>query len=144
MCTQTEFNSVFTERSVVSNLNALEALITDAQRRKSRAVDSTTSTSTPPTPPHMLPPSSIVAAALAPSLASQQSTGNARLQNTQSMNAEVWSRVEKQRTEIEALIRGLEETVKDLEGAVEGINAEVLNGELRASTREAEVEMSGI
>ncbi|KAI9817837.1 MAG: hypothetical protein M1827_000956 [Pycnora praestabilis] len=132
---QNEFEDILHERSVVSNLNELDRLIAEARKRKDHAIDGEV-----PIPPHTLPPSPLYNAHLAPFLSQTQSSLNARLQTTQSQNAQLISSITEQRAEIERLIGGVEGVVTDLERAVgslgdvvgsgsDGIGMEVLEGE---------------
>lgn len=110
---QHEFDKILLERAVVANLNALDDLIADARKRQSRS----TAGSAPPIPPHTLPAQEIITAHTAPILISQNSQLNAKIQTTSSQNASLMAEIREQREEIEALLRGLESTVGDLEGA---------------------------
>ncbi|EPE32452.1 hypothetical protein GLAREA_07585 [Glarea lozoyensis ATCC 20868] len=113
-----EFNTILTERNVVSNLNKLESIISSARYLKTTAdSSSTTTTSQPPPPPHTLPPSALLTAHLKPHLAAQQSHLNAKLQTVESMNATLADEIEGQKKEIERLMRGLGGLVGDLEDA---------------------------
>jgi kinetochore protein NNF1 len=156
--TQAEVEEIMRTRNVVENLNALEDLIADAKRRRARAIDN----QDPPTPfgsptplnsfdtgmltiksrPHLLPTAAILSAHLAPQLASSQSQLNARLQTLQSQNAALFQTIEAQKKELASLVNGLELYVKDIEGAVDGLNGNV--DTLRQDVRDADTEMAGL
>ncbi|KAH0537391.1 hypothetical protein FGG08_005790 [Glutinoglossum americanum] len=135
-----EFETILLERNVVPNLNALDSLIAEARKRKARAPSS----QPPPAPPHTLPPPALLLAHLHPHLSHTQSQLNASLQTIQSQNALLSTTIQAQREEIANLLKGLEEVVGDLGGAVEGLRgegegveglgreAERLDGEVRA------------
>lgn len=110
---QHEFDKILVERAVIPNLNALDDLIADARKRQSRS----TAGSAPPIAPHTLPAQEIITAHTAPILISQNSQLNAKIQTTSSQNASLMEEIRRQREEIEALLRDLESTVGDLEGA---------------------------
>lgn len=80
---------------------------------------------TPPSSPHTLPAPSILAAHLTPLYTTQQSQLNAKLQTTQSQNASLADEIQKQREEIEKLVRGVEIVVEDLDRANEVMDREV-------------------
>ncbi|KAL2016556.1 hypothetical protein VTK56DRAFT_3413 [Thermocarpiscus australiensis] len=132
-----EFETILQNRHVVARLNELEALISDAVRR--REEEEATGDGTPPIPPHTLPADVILAAHLAPHLASHRSQLNARLQNTQAANARLFDEIRAQRAEMEALVAGVEKAVRDVDGA-NGLLSEVVE-ELAAETRAADREV---
>jgi kinetochore protein NNF1 len=66
----------------------------------------------------------------------QQSQLNAKLQNTQAANAQLWEEIEAQRAEMEALLAGVEKVLRDVDGA-NGLLGEVVE-ELAEETRVAE------
>ncbi|TGO81802.1 hypothetical protein BPOR_1011g00040 [Botrytis porri] len=103
-----EFEMILQERRVVERLNGLEGVIESARRR-----------------PHTLPAPSILAAHLTPLYTTQQSQLNAKLQTTQSQNASLADEIQKQREEIEKLVRGVEIVVEDLDRANEVMDREV-------------------
>ncbi len=80
--------------------------------------------------PHTLPPQALYLAHLAPHLAQAQSTLNAKLQTTQSQNAQLMEKITEQRGEIERLVGGLEGLVRDLEEAKDAVGAVFEDGEL--------------
>lgn len=88
--------------------------------------------------PHTLPATAVLAAHLAPHLAAQQSQLNARLQNTQAANAQLWSEIQAQRAEMEALLAGVEKVLLDVDGAnvLLGDVADELAEETRAAERD--------
>lgn len=65
--------------------------------------------------PHTMTPSEIHLAHLMPFLEKQANEMNTKLVETQQSNTELLSVVTAQRAEIEALVRGLENVVQDLE-----------------------------
>ncbi|OHE95670.1 hypothetical protein CORC01_09102 [Colletotrichum orchidophilum] len=133
-----DFQSILADRDVIRKLNELENLVSDADRRRQEGGD----TVEEPVPPHVLPPDEILTAHLAPRLAPQQSTLNARLQNTQASNESLFASIQSQRAEIDALLAQLEGQVADIDGA----NALLVDvaPELAAEARASEVEMAGM
>lgn len=91
--------------------------------------------------PHLLPPSDVLAAHLAPHLALQQSQLNAKLQTTQSHNANLFAEVQRQRAELESLVALVERLFADIDGANKAMEGVV--DDLAEETRAVEVEMSG-
>jgi kinetochore protein NNF1 len=67
--------------------------------------------------PHTLGANDLYQAHLTPYLREVQGALNAKLETTQSQNAELAERIQVQRKEIEALLTGLETVVGDIEGA---------------------------
>lgn len=109
---QNEFDKILSDHAVITNLNALEDLISAARTRQSQSTPDTQ-----PSAPHTLPPATIIEAHLTPLLISQNSQLNARLQTVQSQNAGLMQEIRRQREEIEGLLKGVEGTMADLEGA---------------------------
>lgn len=134
-----EFETIVQSRNVVARLNELESLVSQAERRREEAglVDP----KDVPVPPHLLPADTVLAAHLAPHLAQQQSQLNARLQTTQAHNAKLFADIQKQRTELEALLSLLEKLFADIDGANQSMDGVV--DELAKETRSTEVELSG-
>lgn len=91
--------------------------------------------------PHTLPPQALYLAHLAPYLAQAQSTLNAKLQTTQSQNAQLMEKITQQRAEIEGLVSGLEGVVRDLEEAKEAVGAVFGDGELVKEVLEIDGEL---
>ncbi|KAK1525249.1 hypothetical protein CABS01_00338 [Colletotrichum abscissum] len=150
-----DFQSILADRDVIRKLNELENLVSDADRRRQEGgsdVEEPIPYVTLPFPlspfsglntlPHVLPPDEILTAHLAPRLAPQQSTLNARLQNTQASNESLFASIQSQRAEIDALLAQLESQVADIDGA----NALLVDvaPELAAEARASEVEMAGM
>ncbi|KAK7441895.1 hypothetical protein Landi51_09885 [Colletotrichum acutatum] len=135
---QKDFQSILADRDVIRKLNELENLVSDADRRRQEGGSDVEE----PIPPHVLPPDEILTAHLAPRLAPQQSTLNARLQNTQASNESLFASIQSQRAEIDALLAQLESQVADIDGA----NALLVDvaPELAAEARASEVEMAGM
>ncbi|ORY08737.1 Nnf1-domain-containing protein [Clohesyomyces aquaticus] len=129
------FESIMTNRDVVKALNSLEQCIEDAKLRKARAEASANGGAVEaPMNPHNLPPSSIHLAHLMPFLEAQTATLNAELSATQTSNTELLSTITAQRAEIEALVRGLENVVHDLEASAQmmaGNEVQGLSKEIR-------------
>lgn len=136
------------ERDVVASLNELDDLIADARRRKLRsapAYTTSTTSETPstqpqaasivPTPPHLLPPSALLAAHLAPFLNEQSTIFTSALKGIQADNAAIADSISSQRAEIEGLLRGLEMTIADIEGAANTLGA---SEEMRGVEQELE------
>lgn len=69
--------------------------------------------------PHTLTPSEIHLAHLMPFLEKQAVDMNTKLTETQTANTELLTTVTAQRAEIEALVRGLESVVSDLEASAQ-------------------------
>lgn len=67
--------------------------------------------------PHTLTPSEIHLAHLMPFLEKQATDMNTKLAETQTANTELLATVTAQRAEIEALVRGLQSVVNDLEAS---------------------------
>lgn len=92
--------------------------------------------------PHTLTPSEIHLAHLMPFLEKQASDMNAKLADTQTANTELLATVTAQRAEIEALVRGLESIVGDLEASaqlmaqdeVQDLSSEIRNVEMGMRT----------
>lgn len=99
-------------RDVVPSLNELDNLIADAKKRQERAGQDA-----PPTPPHLLPPSALLAAHMAPFLATQTQSLGSQLESTQKSNQELAEEIASQRDTMETLVSGLENVIRDLEGA---------------------------
>ncbi|AEO57966.1 hypothetical protein MYCTH_2126987 [Thermothelomyces thermophilus ATCC 42464] len=135
---QKEFETIMANRQVVERLNELEALVSDAARRRMEADDP----NKPPVAPHTLPAETILSAHLHPHLASHRSQLNARLQNTQAANARLWDEIQAQRAEMEALVAGVEEALRDLDGANDLLGD--LVDELAAETRAAEADIRAV
>ncbi|KAI3531906.1 hypothetical protein CABS03_05016 [Colletotrichum abscissum] len=150
-----DFQSILADRDVIRKLNELENLVSDADRRRQEGgsdveepiptrhtQNQTPRTNTSHNSPHVLPPDEILTAHLAPRLAPQQSTLNARLQNTQASNESLFASIQSQRAEIDALLAQLESQVADIDGA----NALLVDvaPELAAEARASEVEMAGM
>ncbi|KAK3302380.1 Nnf1-domain-containing protein [Chaetomium strumarium] len=127
-----EFETIMSNRQVVARLNELEGLVGDAARRRLEAGDG----AAPPVAPHTLPAETILSAHLNPHLAHQRSQLNAKLQNTQASNAKLWEEIQAQRSEMEALLAGVEKILRDMDGA-NVLLGEVVE-ELAEETRGAE------
>ncbi|WYZ40187.1 hypothetical protein EsH8_IV_000528 [Colletotrichum jinshuiense] len=133
-----DFQSILTDRDVIRKLNEFENLVSDAERRRKESGASADE----PIPPHLLPPEDVLAAHLAPRLASQQSHLNARLQNTQASNESIFTSIQSQRAEIDALLAQLESHVTDINGA-NALLVDVAPG-LASEARASEAEMSRV
>ena len=87
----------------------------------------------------MLPPHTLLDAHLAPFLDTQATTLSAQLEELRKENGELELRLKAQRTKMEGLIEGLEDVVRDLEGAaglVQGGEWNGLVGEVRRVERD--------
>jgi len=133
-----QFADILNQRNVIPSLNALDSLITDARSRKAAAT-AEAGEHAPPLPPHMLPPHALLDAHLAPFLDAQATTLTAQLEELRTENGELAIRLKAQQTEIEGLVEGLEDVVRDLEGAaglVQGGEWSGLGVEIRGVERE--------
>jgi kinetochore protein NNF1 len=92
--------------------------------------------------PHTLTPSEIHLAHLMPFLEQQATEMNTKLVETQQSNTELLSTVTTQRAEIEALVRGLENVIQDLEVSAQMMAQDDVQG-LSKEIRDLEVEMKG-
>lgn len=90
--------------------------------------------------PHMLSPSEVHLAHLMPFLEEQASSMNSQLAATQQANTELLSTVTTQRAEIEALVRGLEHIIQDLEASAQMMGKDEVQG-LSKEVRDLETEM---
>ena len=87
----------------------------------------------------MLPPHALLDAHLAPFLDAQATTLTAQLEELRTENGELAIRLRAQQTEMEGLVEGLEDVVRDLEGAaglVQGGEWSGLGVEIRGVERE--------
>lgn len=133
-----EFEAILRDRKVVPALNELDRLIEDAKRRKAAAADQGEA----PVPPHALPAKHLYLSRLAPTLAQYAEQMGARQEVLARENEELIARVVQQRKDIQTLMEGLEGVVADLNGSVEVLGKEDVEG-LRQGTREAEEVMRG-
>ncbi|KAJ4331949.1 hypothetical protein N0V87_008753 [Didymella glomerata] len=116
------FEEILKKRDVVKLVNELEQCIEDAKLRKKRAEASANGGPVDvPVPPHTLTPSEIHLAHLMPFLEKQATEMNTNLAETQTANTELLTTVTAQRAEIEALVRGLESVVSDLEASAQAM-----------------------
>ncbi|KAJ4383872.1 hypothetical protein N0V86_000715 [Didymella sp. IMI 355093] len=114
------FEEILKKRDVIKLVNELELCIEDAKTRKKRAEDSTNGGPVDvPVPPHTLTPSEIHLAHLMPFLEKQATDMHTKLAETQTANTELLTTVTAQRAEIEALVKGLESVVSDLEASAQ-------------------------
>lgn len=90
--------------------------------------------------PHTLSPSEIHLAHLMPFLEQQATQMNTKLVDTQQSNTELLSTVTAQRAEIEALVRGLESVIQDLEASAQAMATDDVQG-LSTEIKELENEM---
>ncbi|KAI9706152.1 MAG: hypothetical protein M1820_004913 [Bogoriella megaspora] len=112
-----EFDAILKQRNVVPALNELDRLVGEAKRRKERTGDGEV-----PVAPHTLPPDTLVQAHLTPFLTSAKEDMEKKLEETQNRNVELMREIEGQRREIEALVKGLENVVGDLDGSIEALS----------------------
>ncbi|KAH8700751.1 putative MIND kinetochore complex component Nnf1 [Talaromyces proteolyticus] len=106
-----EFNEIVREREAIKGLNELDRLVSEARRRKDNGESESA------VPPHMMGADNLYQAHLAPYLQHAQDSLNAKLETTQSQNAELADKIISQRKEIESLLSGLEAVMADLEGS---------------------------
>lgn len=90
--------------------------------------------------PHTLTPAEIHLAHLMPFLEKQATEMNARLIETQQANVELLSTVAAQRAEIEALVRGLENVIHDLDASAQTMAQDDVQ-DLSKETRDLEMAM---
>lgn len=88
----------------------------------------------------MLPPDEVLDAHLAPHLAQQQSQLNAKLQTTQSHNANLFEDIKRQRAEIESLVGLLEKVLEDVDNTNRMMDGVI--DDVARETRTIEVEMA--
>ncbi|KAK4192103.1 Nnf1-domain-containing protein [Podospora australis] len=124
-----EFDRILESRDVVAKLNELEVLVGDAQRRRQVETEK-------PIPPHTLPAPIVLAAHLAEPLAETRAALTTKLSETQAQNNKLFEEIQAQRAEMEALLSGVEKTLKDIDGA-NGLLAELMD-EVAEETRAAE------
>ncbi|KAF4121167.1 kinetochore protein NNF1 [Geosmithia morbida] len=106
-----EFDSILEARAVVSRLNELDVLVTEAKARRDSGVDA------PQVLPNTLPPDRIMRAHLSRTLSSHKSQLNARLQTSQAQNAVMYDTIRAQRAEIGELLARVEAAAADVKGA---------------------------
>ncbi|KAL9086623.1 MAG: hypothetical protein Q9165_007066 [Trypethelium subeluteriae] len=124
VCRQ-EFDAVLSQRHVVPSLNDLDRLIADAKKRREKALEQSDQDSVqPPIPPHTLSPDTLLQTHLTPFLDTAQHDLKKNLVETQDQNTALIQEIEGQRKEIDALMRGVETVVRDLEGSVVALNSE--------------------
>lgn len=90
--------------------------------------------------PHTLTPSEIHLAHLMPYIEQQATDMNTKLDRTQESNTELLSTVKAQRAEIQALVRGLENVVHDLEASAQVMAQDDVQG-LSKEIKDLETEM---
>lgn len=90
--------------------------------------------------PHTLSPSEIHLAHLMPFLEEQSAKMNEALGATQKANTELLSTITAQRAEVEALVQGLENVIRDLEASAQLMGQDEIQ-DLAKETRELEMEM---
>ncbi|KAF2007274.1 Nnf1-domain-containing protein [Amniculicola lignicola CBS 123094] len=141
MTWKANFEALLKERDVVRSLNALDRYVEDAKNRKAKAEKNANGGPVEvPVPPHTLPPSMIHLAHLMPFLEEQATEMNSRLESTQQANTELLSTITAQRAEIEALVRGLENVVHDLEASAQMMGQDEIQG-LSREIKDLEMEM---
>ena len=120
-CTR-EFESICRERDVVKLLNEWDGRVEDARRRKARSRgDDESGESGPTKGMHTLTGDELYQAHLAPSLVKSQQVLETSLKGTQEVNVQLMGEIEAQRREIESMVAGVENIVKDLQGSVESM-----------------------
>lgn len=128
-----EFENILLDRNVVPSLNELDRLIEDAKRRKARTGEDGGEA----LPPHTLPAQQLYVSHLAPSLKQYDTDIKARQEVLAGENQELIAKVQQQRKDIQQLMEGLEGVVKDLNGSVQTLVPEEMEG-LREGNREAD------
>ncbi|EON69541.1 hypothetical protein W97_08801 [Coniosporium apollinis CBS 100218] len=126
-----QFAGILEERDVVAGLNELDRLVGEARRRKEAGEGEVAM--------HGLPPEVLLRAHLAGFLGGRESALEERLEEVRAGNRVLAEAVSEQRREIEALVKGLEGVVKDLEeaaGLVQEDAMEGVSGEIRGIEEE--------
>ncbi|KAF2132342.1 Nnf1-domain-containing protein [Dothidotthia symphoricarpi CBS 119687] len=135
------FDDIMARRDVVKLLNSLDQSIEDAKLRKKRAeVSANGGPVEAPVPPHTLAPADIHLAHLMPFLEKQAADMNTKLADTQRANTELLSAVTAQRAEIEALVRGLENVIQDLDVSAQMMGRDEVQ-DLSREIRDVEIRM---
>ena len=93
-----------------------------------------------PPRPHTLTPAEIHLAHLMPFLEKQATDMNAKLVETQQLNKELLSIITAQRAEVEALVRGLENVIQDLDASARTMAQDDVQ-DLSKETRDLEMAM---
>ncbi|KAF2823376.1 Nnf1-domain-containing protein [Ophiobolus disseminans] len=138
---KTNFDDIMERRNVVKLLNSLDQCIEDAKLRKKRAeLSANGGPVETPIPPHTLSPAEIHLAHLMPYLEQQATEMNTKLVETRQSNTELLSAVAAQRAEIEAIVRGLENVIQDLEVSAQMMAQDEVQG-LGREIKEFETEM---
>ncbi|KAL6712467.1 hypothetical protein ACN47E_000344 [Coniothyrium glycines] len=138
---RTNFDDILARRNVVALLNSLDRCIEDAKLRKKRAEAAANGGPVEvPVPPHTMTPAEIHLAQLMPFLEKQADDMNNKLAETQQSNTELLAAVAAQRAEIEALVRGLDNVVQDLEASAQMMAQDEVQG-LSREIRQLETEM---
>lgn len=94
--------------------------------------------------PHTLDPQSLYLAHLSPYLQQVQRELNAKLQETEAQNEYLVLEIQKQREEVERIVRGLETVVRDLEGANGVLESAVVDGNMKGEIVEVDGEVRGL
>ncbi|KAJ9658034.1 hypothetical protein H2201_007929 [Coniosporium apollinis] len=126
-----QFAGILEERGVVGGLNELDRLVGEARRRQEAGEGEV--------PMHGLSPEVLLQAHLAGFLGEREGALEGRLEEVRAGNGVLAQAVWKQRREIEVLVRGLENVVKDLEeaaGLVQGEKVEGIAGEIKTIEEE--------
>jgi kinetochore protein NNF1 len=90
--------------------------------------------------PHTLTPAEIHLAHLTPFIEQQAADMNTKLSETQQANTQLLSTITAQRTEMEALVRGLENVIHDLEASAQIMAQDDVQG-LSKEIKDLETEM---
>ncbi|KAH7405892.1 Nnf1-domain-containing protein [Phaeosphaeria sp. MPI-PUGE-AT-0046c] len=140
---KSNFDDIMERRNVVKLLNGLDQCIEDAKLRKKRAeVGANGGPIDVPVPPHTLTPAEIHLAHLTPFIEQQAAEMNTKLSETQQANTQLLSTITAQRAEMEAIVRGLENVIQDLEASaqilaqddVQGLSKEIKDMETELKT----------
>lgn len=131
-----EFDSILEERNVVPSLNELDRLIEEAKRRKA----ATPTEQRRPVPAHTLPAKQLYISHLAPTLQMYEEQMKAREESLGEENQVLIEKILQQRSDIQSLVNGLEEVVKNLNGSVAAMRPEEMDS-LREENREVDEAM---
>ncbi|KAF3345932.1 Kinetochore-associated protein NNF1 like [Verticillium longisporum] len=133
-----DFQAILDERDLVRKLNELEALVAEADRQKGEHP----ADAPEPIPPHSLPPEAVIKGHLHPPLAHAYSHLSAALQNTRMENEDLFTTIQAQRAEMDALLADLDGVVADIDGANDLLGQ--VAPELAAEARKADSGIAGM
>ncbi|QSL64543.1 hypothetical protein MERGE_001844 [Pneumocystis wakefieldiae] len=107
-----EFSAIFEERDVVSKLNELDGLITDAKSRQERGDPSTVFSA-------FLSPEHIINSYLYPLMVKEHLALKNKLEAIQMQNTDFYEKISSQREEIMQLVTFMKKTIEELDLAVQ-------------------------